>query len=39
MRLNDNHKRVICGNIEIVKFCSETGIDVKRLTQCTKLIL
>ena len=34
MRLNENHKRVICGNIEIVKFCSETGIDVKRLTQC-----
>lgn len=34
MRLNDNHKRVICGNEEIVKFCSETGINVKRLTEC-----
>lgn len=34
MRLNENHKRVICGNVEIVKFCSETGISVKRLTEC-----
>lgn len=34
MRLNENHKRVICGNVEIIKFCSETGISVKRLTEC-----
>jgi hypothetical protein len=34
MRLNDASKTLVCGNIELLKKCSEAGISIDKLKKC-----
>lgn len=34
MRLSDNSKYMVCGNIELLKYCSTTGISIEKLKKC-----
>lgn len=34
MRLSDNSKYMVCGNIELLKYCNTSGISVEKLKKC-----
>lgn len=34
MRLNEQSKAVVCGNIELMKYCRRVGISSKKLKEC-----
>ena len=34
MRLNKQAKALVCGNVELLKKCNETGIKIEKLKKC-----
>lgn len=34
MKISKELKKVVLGNIELIKYCNEVGIDLEKLAQC-----
>ena len=34
MRLSENSKFMVCGNVNLLRYCTESGISIEKLKQC-----
>lgn len=34
MRLNDDMKRIVIGNVDLIKYCNSIGVDLSKLRKC-----